>query len=116
MIELELWGECESFLRGQVPAARRSLGSDHFLTITLNRHLATTLAYAPGRTRNDLRLNQTLGAAATRSCLNTGDDLLEAETILLDVTKRRRRVLGRTHPRTRESEFALSQVQGMLQE
>ena len=40
--------------------------------------------------------------------LNTGDDLLEAETIMQDVVQRRRRVFGPAHPDTRHAETALS--------
>ena len=42
--------------------------------------------------------------------LNTGDDLLEAETIMEDVVQRRRRVFGRAHPDTRLSESHLSHM------
>ena len=48
------------------------------------------------------------GAALTRP--NAGDDLLEAETILQDVVKRRRRVFGPAHPDTLNAELALSEV------
>ena len=44
--------------------------------------------------------------------LNTGDDLLEAETILQDVVQRRRRVFGPAHPDTLRVEEALSDVRG----
>ena len=42
--------------------------------------------------------------------LNTGDDLLEAGTIMEDVVQRRRRIFGRTHPLTRNAEGALSKM------
>ena len=46
----------------------------------------------------------------TRFHLNTGDDLLEAETIMQDVVQRRRRVFGPAHPETRSCESILSAV------
>ena len=49
------------------------------------------------------------GAALTRP--NAGDDLLEAETILQDVVKRRRRVFGPAHPDTLKAERVLSTTQ-----
>ena len=42
----------------------------------------------------------TVRVDATRFYLNTGDDLLEAETIMQDVVQRRRRVFGPAHPDT----------------
>ena len=42
--------------------------------------------------------------------LNTGDDLLEAESIMQDVVRRRRRVFGPAHPETRAAETLLSDV------
>ena len=40
--------------------------------------------------------------------LNTGDDLIEAETVMQDVVQRRRRVFGPAHPDTLHAEKALS--------
>ena len=54
------------------------------------------------------------GVDATRFYLNTGDDLLEAETIMQGVVERRRRVFGRAHPYTRVSEDELSNVRAKL--
>ena len=54
------------------------------------------------------------GVDATRFYLNTGDDLLEAETIMQDVVQRRRRVFGPTHPDTRLAENGLSEVRRAL--
>jgi len=42
--------------------------------------------------------------------LNTGGDLLEAETIMQDVVQRQRRVFGPAHPDTLSSEHTLSGV------
>ena len=46
--------------------------------------------------------------------LNTGDDLLEAETIMQDVVQRRRRVFGPTHPDAFQAERTLSVVRKIL--
>ena len=45
---------------------------------------------------------------------HTGDDFLEAETIMRDVVQRRRRVFGSAHPDTLLSERTLSQVHAGL--
>ena len=50
----------------------------------------------------------------TRFHLNTGDDLLEAETIMQDVVQRRRRVFGPAHPETRAAERELSSTREAL--
>ena len=50
------------------------------------------------------------GVDASRFHLNTGDDLLEAETLMEDVVQRRRRVFGPAHPSTRGVEMELSIV------
>ena len=47
---------------------------------------------------------------------NTGDDLLEAETIMQDVVQRRRRVFGPAHPDTVCAEATLSEVRATLAE
>ena len=111
---LELWEESKKLASDQLlPAARRSLGADHDLTLRLNQNLAAALANDPRRTRDDLRLNQR-GVASPRHDLNTGDDVLEAETILRDVVQRRRRVFGPAHPETRHSERSLSVIRAQL--
>ena len=48
--------------------------------------------------------------------LNTGDVLLEAETIIQDVARRRRRVFGPAHPATLEAENEQSLVGEALSE
>ena len=111
---LELWEESKKLASDQLlPAARRSLGADHDLTLRLNQNLAAALANDPRRTRDDLRLNQR-GVASPRHDLNTGDDLLEAKTIMQDVVQRRRRVFGPAHPETRHSERSLSVIRAQL--
>jgi len=60
LCKLGLVEETKIFLRDQLlPVARRSLGSDHGLTLALNQTLARALITTPERTRNDLRLNLT---------------------------------------------------------
>ena len=50
--------EAKLLLRDQLlPTARRSLGPDHELTLSLNYNLVDALASAPEDTRDDLRLN-----------------------------------------------------------
>ena len=45
---------------------------------------------------------------------NTGDDLLEAETIMQDVVQRRRRVFGPAHPDTLRAEGAFLGINRVL--
>ena len=45
-----------------------------------------------------------------RADFNTGDDLLEAETIMQDVVQRKRRVFGPAHPETLIAEKVMSFV------
>ena len=49
-----------------------------------------------------------------RDPIYTGDDLLEAETILQDVVQRRRRVFGPAYPETLRVERTLSAVRRRL--
>ena len=51
---------------------------------------------------------------ATRFNVNTGDDLLEAESIMQDVVQRRRRVFGPAHPETGDAEDMLSRTRAKL--
>ena len=46
--------------------------------------------------------------------MNTGDDLLEAETIMQDVVQRKRRVFGPAHPETLDAEKLMSLVRERL--
>ena len=115
-VSLGHWDEATTFLRDQLlPAARQSLGADHNITLKLNSVLVMTLKDNPERTRDDLRLVQlNQGSVHDRFDLNTGDDLLEAETIIQDVVQRRRRVYGPAHPDTLNAEAYLSSVHARL--
>ena len=64
LIELGLLAEAKESSTKLLLAAQ-SLGSDHDLTLRINLNLASALTKSPGRTRDDLRLNQR-GAASTR--------------------------------------------------
>ena len=94
-----------------LPVARRSLGPDHDTTIRLNHSLAATIMRSPECTRNDLCFESTHDPL---TCPYTGDDLLEAETIMQDVVRRRRRVLGPAHPETLHAEKVLSRARAKL--
>ena len=51
--------EAKVFARDQLlPAALKTLGADHDLTLQLNESLAAALYFGPERTRDDLRLNR----------------------------------------------------------
>jgi len=84
----QLWDEAKFLLRDQLlPAARRSLGFDHHLTLMLARNVAVVLVDNPERTCGDL---------------------CEAANIIRDVAQRRRRVFGPAHPETLRAEAGLS--------
>ena len=116
LIALEAWDEARTLLSDELlPAARRSLGADHDLTLGLNQSLAQALKANPASTRDDLRFESTptrATAASPRPAfdLDTGDDLFEADRIMQDVVQRRRRVFGPAHPETlrAEQEYALA--------
>ena len=57
---------------------------------------------------------ESIRARRRRFDLNTGDDLLEAETIMQDVVQRRRRVFGPAHPDTLRAEGSLSHAREAL--
>ena len=85
----ELFKEGKSLMCDELlPAARRSLGTDHDFTLILNQNLAAALADNPECTRDDLRVNQP-GAASTRP-----------------FQPRRRPAQSRDHHRERASEAA----------
>ena len=105
-----LWNEAKTFLCDELlPATRRMLGDDHNTTLVIRRNLGDVLRGDPESTRDHLRLN-TARRRRPVFDVNTGDDLLEAETILHDVVQRRRRVFGPAHPETRQVESTLSLV------
>ena len=52
------WEEAKTLMRDLLPAARRSLGADHELTLKLNKNLAAVLHNSPECTRDDPRLNR----------------------------------------------------------
>ena len=94
LMDLGRWDESRTLLRDQLlPAARRSLGSDHDFTLNIVSNIAEVLRDNPERTRNDL---------------------LEAVTLMEDAAQRRRRVFGPAHPRTRSSERDLSDLRERL--
>ena len=67
LLGLELWDEAAPLLRDQLlPAARRSLGADHHLTLGVNQNLATGLADNPECTRDDPRFNRPRRGAGPR--------------------------------------------------
>ena len=63
-----LWDESKTLVRDQLlPVARRSLGADHDLTLSLSQKLAATLASDPKSTRDNRRFNPTPIRAAARA-------------------------------------------------
>ena len=93
LVRSKLFAEATRFLRDQGKIANRELGPEHRLALFLAQNLSAGLQDNPDATRADL---------------------LEAEAIAEEVTKRRRRVLGATHPDTRFSEKSLVCVRERL--
>ena len=59
LVDSHLWGETKQLLRNKLlPAAQRSLGTEHELIIRLKLHLVTALCDDPEHTRDDPALNQ----------------------------------------------------------
>ena len=55
-----------------------------------------------------------MASTQPRFDLNTGDDLLEAETIMKDVVQRRRRIFGPAHPDTLRALTRMRDVRAKL--
>ena len=77
LIDAELFEEARSLLCDNIPVARRTLGTDHELTL-------------------DLRSNYAL--AISRDTNSSRADVHEAVAILEDVVRTSRRVFGLQHP------------------
>ena len=84
--DLKRFEEVKTLLRKSIPAARRVLGEGHRLTLKLRWNYAKALFKDPGATLDDLR---------------------EAATMLEDVERTARRVLGGAYPLTMDIEKAL---------
>ena len=76
-----------------MPLARRVLGEGHQFTLSMKKIYATALCFDPGATLDDLR---------------------EAVTMLEDVERIARRVLGGAHPTTKTIERDLQRSRGAL--
>ena len=92
MVNCGRFAEAKQFLRKQEPIARSAMGADHSFTLICSQNLAGVLQVDD----------------ATRA------ELVEAVAILEDVVRRRKRVLGATHPDTRFSEKSLVCVRERL--
>ena len=78
LIDAERYAEVQSFLSEQIPKARRALGAHDDIFLRLSLNYATSLSE---------------GAAAR-------DDLVKAETLLVELSSTIRRVFGPSHPLT----------------
>ena len=93
LIEARAFDEVIPFLREQVLVANQAFGPDHVHALDLATRLSEALRCNPDATRADLR---------------------ECESLVANVLKRRRRVLGPAHPHTKISEGALPLVRNYL--
>ena len=92
LVNLKRCEEAKTFLRRPMSVARRVLGENHDLTLTMRWIYARALYYDEGATLDDLR---------------------NAVTILEDTDQTARRILGGTHPMTTgiEDDLRLSLAQ-----
>ena len=93
LLDLERFKEAKSLLRKRVPVARRVLGENHDLTLSLR------LMYAQSLFWND---DATL------------DDLREAVTTLDYVAVSHKRLLGDSHPEAARAQYALENARRKL--
>ena len=92
-LQLRRFEEAKTLLRKTLPLARRVLGQNHDLTLTMRMNYAAALYHDEGATLNDLR---------------------EAVTTLEDAGRIARRVLGGVHPITISIEAGLRESQAAL--
>ena len=93
LVEARAFDKAIPFLREQVLVANRAFGPDHVRVLDLAAYLSEALRVNPDATR---------------------DDIVESESIYLNVLQRQRRVLGPAHPYTKNSEQVLSFVRKKL--
>ena len=91
--QLKRFEEAKTLMRKMIPVARRVLGEEHSVTLTMKAIYADALYMDPGATLDDLR-----EAVTTQE---------EAEQIA-------RRVLGRAHPDTTGIEASLRKARATL--
>ena len=59
LVNVRRWDDAKALMRDQLlPAARRSLGADHYLTLGIGRNLAAALQSNPEHSRDDPCENQ----------------------------------------------------------
>jgi tetratricopeptide (TPR) repeat protein len=93
LVYLEEWTEAKKVALDILPAARRTLGVDHYNTMGIHWTYAMCLANPV-----DASL----------------DDLIEAEAVLDDTSRRWRRVMGEAHPDTERIQNAHELARGNL--
>ena len=93
LVHLEDWTEAKKVTRDILPAARRTLGVDHYTTMGIYWTYAMCLANP-----EDASL----------------DDLIKAEAVLDETSRRWRRVMGEAHPDTGIIQNALGRVREKL--
>ena len=90
---LQRFDEAKSLLRKTIPVARRVVGENHDLTLTMRWIYATALYHDTGATLDGLR---------------------EAVTTLEEIERTARRVLGGAHPTTKGIEDELQDARDAL--
>ena len=91
--KLRRFKETKSWLRRTMPVARRVLGEGHGLTLKMRTLYAAALYASPGATLDDLR---------------------EAVETSEEIARTTRRVLGATHPNSKEIEGVLKRARAKL--
>ena len=93
MIQTHRCAEAKSFLRKQLPAAQRALGADHDTVIHLRWIYADSLRTDAGASR---------------------EDLVEAVTLLDELSRTTQRIYGPAHPLTYNLQGALGRTRETL--
>ena len=101
LLELKRFEEAKALMRKTVPVARRVLGEDHHLTLSLRWIYANTLSRSPSMSASE-------GATCTVA------DLSEAVMTLESVAVSYKRVMGISHPETSKVQIALNRTRTML--
>ena len=90
---LKLYSEVSRFGGSLLPTANEVLGADHVTTLHLRQNICAACMFDPASSHHDV---------------------LECESIVKDVLRRKRRIFGAAHPETRSSECALAKVRQRL--
>ena len=99
LVQQDHYDEAVTLAREQYHAARRALGPDRDVSLSLAHAFAMALT-----------------CAGPQCAPRTLTDFREAESVLIDALPRFRRVMGNLHPSTRKARNLLDKIKSRLQE